>query len=90
MKETISSQEIEGATVTVEMVKVVKPGIHIYNTSTVCDEDILNLYFSRPEKSGGGEVESVTVLSEKEAIVMFADPTGMYDPQYSCPVVMSQ
>ena len=77
MMDKIASQDIDGTAVTVEMVKGVKPSIHICNISTLCDEDMLKIYFSKPEKSGGGEVESVRVLSETEAIITFVDAEGM-------------
>ena len=76
MIEKISTREIDGSTVTVEMVKASKPCIRIYNLS-ICDKDMLKYYFSRPEKSGGGEVESVRILDEKEAIVTFSDVRGI-------------
>lgn len=79
MMAAITSEPMKGAIVTVELCKAMKPSIHIRNITTeVCNEEFLELYFSHPKRSGGGEVESIKILSDNEAIVTFSDPTGMY------------
>lgn len=83
MMKKIAAKDIDGTTVIVEMVKASKPSLHVYNISTLCNEEFLKLYFGTAEKSGGGEIESVTVLSQTEAIITFVDPTGMYGPQFA-------
>ena len=83
MRNKIAAKDIDGTVVTVEMVKDAKPSIYVYNISSeLCDEEFLRLYFSKPEKSGGGEVESVMVLGETEAIITFVDPKG--NSIYNC------
>ena len=74
---SITSVAVKGVTVTVEMVKATKPSIRVSNLITQCDEEFLRFYFGNAKRSGGGEVESVKILSETEAIVTFADPAGM-------------
>ena len=77
MMKKIAEKGVDGTEVTVEMVKDAKPSIHVYNmTSSHCDEEFLKLYFSRPDMSDGGEVESVTIPSKTEAIITFVDPKG--------------
>ena len=64
------------------MVKGAKPSLHVNNiVSTLCNEKFLKMYFGNQEMSGGGAVDSVTVLGETEAVVTFEDLAGMY---YSC------
>ena len=77
--DSIASKQVEGTTVTVEMVKATKPGIRVSNITApnMCDEECLKTYFSSTKMSGGGKVESVEILSETEAIVTFSDPAGM-------------
>ena len=78
MMDSITSTQVEGATVTVEMVKATKPSIHVCNVTTdACDEEFLRMYFGSAKRSGGGEVESVDILNENEAIVTFSDPAGI-------------
>ena len=77
MMGSITSATVKGATVTVEMVKTTKPSIRVSNLITQYDEEFLRFYFGNAKRSGGGEVDSVKILSETEAIVTFADPTGM-------------
>lgn len=78
MADTIASEQVNGATVTVEMVKTAKPSIRVSNvTATMCDEEFLKMYFGSAKRSGGGEVESVKILSATEAIITFSDPAGM-------------
>ena len=80
MVAAITSEPVKGASVTVELCKDTKPSIHIRDiTAQKCNEEFLDLYFSNPTKSGGGEVESIEILSDNEAIVTFSDPTGRYD-----------
>lgn len=63
----------------VEMVKATKPGIRVSNIEAdKCDEECLQLYFGNAKMSGGGKVESVEIVSETEAIIMFSDPTGTH------------
>ena len=77
MMDSIASKQVEGTTVTVEMVKATKPGIHVSNlTAALCEKDFLQMYFSNPKMSGGGKVESIEILAEREAIVTFSDPAG--------------
>jgi poly [ADP-ribose] polymerase 10/14/15 len=73
MTDKITSKDIDGTVVTVEMVKGAKPSLHVHNISTLCNEEFLKMYFGSKEMSGGGEVDSVTVLSETEAVVTFVD-----------------
>ena len=78
MRNKIAAKDIDGTVVTVEMVKDAKLSIHVYNIpSGLCDEEFLRLYFSKPERSRGGEIESITVLGETEAIITFVDPKGI-------------
>ena len=77
MMSAISNKQVEGNTVTVEMVKITKPSIHISNISTDCNKDSLEMYFGSNTLSGGGEIENVTICSSSEAIITFADPTGI-------------
>ena len=77
MMGSITRKAVKGATVTVEMVKATKPGIRVSNVTTQCDEEFLRFYFSRAKRSGGGEVDSVKIVSETEAIVTFTNPAGM-------------
>ena len=74
---SITRKAVKGATVTVEMVKATKPSIRVSNLTTQCDMDFLRFYFGNAKKSGGGEVDSVKILSETEAIVTFKNQTGM-------------
>ena len=76
MTDKITSKDIDGTVVTVEMVKGAKPSLHVHNISTLCNEEFLKMYFGSKEMSGGGEVDSVTVLSETEAVVTFVDLAG--------------
>lgn len=76
MTDKITSQDIDGTTVKVEMVKPAKPSIRVYNISTLCNEEFLKMYFSNPGMSGGGDIESVTVVSQTEAIVTFLESRG--------------
>ena len=62
MMAAIANEPVKGASVTVEMCKALKPSIHIRNITTQCDEDFLEFYFSNPRTSGGGEVESYSVI----------------------------
>ena len=78
MMGVIANKQVEGNTVTVEMVKITKPSIHISNISTDCNKDSLEMYFGSNTLSGGGEIENVTICSSSEAIITFADPTGSY------------
>ena len=78
MMDKITSQDIHGTTVKVEMVKPAKPSIRVYNISTLCNEEFLKMYFSNPGMSGGGDIESVTVVSQTEAIVTFLESRGIY------------
>ena len=76
MVAAITSEPVQGANVTVELCK---PSIHIRDiTAQKCNDELLDLYFSNPRKSGGGEVESIKILSDNEAIVTFSDPAGRY------------
>ena len=77
MMSAIANKQVEGNTVTVEMVKIAKPSIRISNISTDCNKDSLETYFGSNTLSGGGEIENVTICSSSEAIVTFADPTGI-------------
>ena len=78
MMGSITRKAVKGATVTVEMVKATKPSIRVSNvTTTQCDEEFLRFYFGSAKRSGGGEVDSVKILSETEAIVTFTNPAGM-------------
>ena len=77
MMGSITSVTVKGATVTVEMVKTTKPSIRVSNITTLCDEEFLRFYFGRAKRSGGGEVDSIKILSETEAIVTFTNPAGM-------------
>ena len=53
------------------------PSLHVQNMiSTLCNEEFLKMYFGSQAISGGGEVDSVTVLSETEAVVTFVDLAG--------------
>ena len=79
MMGSIASEQVKGTTVTVEMVKAARPSIHVCNvTADVCDEEFLGMYFGSVKRSGGGEVESVDILSETEAIITFSDPAGTF------------
>ena len=77
MTGSITRKAVKGATVTVEMVKTTKPSIRVSNVTTQCDEEFLRFYFGNAKRSGGGEVDSVKILSETEAIVTFTNPAGM-------------
>ena len=77
MMDSIASQQVDGTTVTVEMVRATKPSIHVYNVlDTLCDEEFLQMYFGSSKRSGGGKVESVAIRGTTEAIITFVDPTG--------------
>ena len=77
--DSIASEQVKGTIVTVEMVKATKPSIHVRNvTADGCNKKYLEAYFSSDVLSGGGEVESVEILSETEAIITFSDPAGIY------------
>ena len=80
MMGSIASEQVKGTTVTVEMVKVTKPSIHVRNVTTAdgCSKKYLETYFSTAILSGGGEVDSVDILNETEAIITFSDPAGIY------------
>ena len=85
MVAAITSEPVQGANVTVELCKDTKPSIHIRDiTAQRCNEDFLELYFSNPTKSGGGEVESIEILGDNEAIVTFSDPAGRYEYLQIC------
>ena len=77
MVSAIASTKVEDTTVTVEMVKVAKPSIHISNITTLCTKKFMEMYFSDEKESGGGEIDSVTICSSSEAIVTFTDPAGI-------------
>ena len=77
MVSAIASTKVEDTTVTVEMVKVAKPSIHISNITTLCTKEFMDMYFSNEKLSGGGEIDSVTICSSSEAIVTFTDPAGI-------------
>ena len=77
MMDIIASKQVEGTTVTVEMVKATKPGVCVSSvTAALCEKEFLQTYFSNTEISGGGKVESIEILTEREAIVTFLDPAG--------------
>ena len=40
------------------------------------DDDFLEIYFENKRRSGGGEVESVELLGDGDAIVIFKDSNG--------------
>ena len=76
MMAAITSEPVKGANVTV---KLCSPSIHIRNITTEqCNDEFLEFYFSNPKMSGGGEVESIKILSDNEAVATFSDPAGMY------------
>lgn len=78
MMDSIASKQVEGITVTVEMVKVTKTGIRVSNITApnMFDEECLQMYFSSAKMSGGGKVESIEIISKTEAIITFSDPAG--------------
>ena len=75
MMDTITSKQ---KAVTVEMVKVTEPSIHVSNITTMCDKEFLQMYFGNTKWSGGGEIEEVTLLGENEARVTFVNSAGNY------------
>ena len=76
MMELLTETQVKGVTVTVEMVKATKPSIRVRDFNVACDEDFIEYYFGNEKKSGGGELESVEMLSGNEAIITFSDPAG--------------
>lgn len=78
MMDSIASKQVDGTTVTVEMVKATKPGIRVSNIEAdKCDEECLQPYFGNAKLSGGGKVESIEIISGTEAIIIFSDPAGI-------------
>lgn len=75
MMDAITSKQKD---VTVEMVKATtKPSIHVCNITTMCDEEFLQWYLGSAKRSGGGEIEEITILGENEAQITFVNPAGM-------------
>ena len=75
--ELLTSVPVKGVMVTIEMVKAAKPSVCVRNFNVGCDEDFFQFYFGSEKKSGGGELESVEILSGIEAIITFSDPAGI-------------
>ena len=75
--ELLTGMPVKGVAVTVKMVKAAKPSICVRNFNVACNEDFFQYYFGNEKQSGGGELESVEMLSGNEAIITFSDPAGM-------------
>lgn len=79
----IGSKSLKGVTVQAELCKVAS-SIRVRNVTKHYDEDYFEMYFESSKRSGGGDVASIQLLGNGEAIVTFKDPKGMVTCKTTC------
>ena len=71
----LKSKPLKSACIEAELCQVTS-SIRVSNITQRYEEDFIQMYFENPRKSGGGEVTSVELLGNGEAVVTFNDPKG--------------
>jgi len=79
----IGSKSLKGVTVQAELCQVAS-SIRVQNVTKHYDEEYFEMYFESYKRSGGGEVASIQLLGNGEAVVTFKDPKGMVTCKTTC------
>ena len=76
MTSKIGSKAFKGIILQAELCKVIN-SIRVQGVTKNYGKEFFQLYFESHKQSGGGQVTSIQLLGNGEAIVTFQDPRGM-------------